>query len=59
MSIDTTELYRWFWKARLPERRGQLFRVLIRGKLNSCLIEFEDGWRVVTSRNALRKERTP
>jgi hypothetical protein len=51
-------LYRWFWKARLPERRGQLFRVLVRGKLNSCLIEFEeDGWRVVTNRNALRKAR--
>lgn len=33
-----------------------LFRVIARGKLNSCLIEFlEDGWRVVTSRNALRK----
>lgn len=55
MTDQTTQLYRWFWKARLPERRGQLFRVLVRGKLNSCLIEFEDGWRVVTSRNALRK----
>lgn len=51
----TDQLYRWFWKARLPERRGQLFRVLARGRLNSCLIEFEDGWRCVTSRNALRK----
>jgi hypothetical protein len=51
----TTQLYRWRWKARLPERHGQLLRVLARGKLNSCLIEFEDGWRVVTSRNALRK----
>lgn len=50
------QLYRWFWKARLAERRGQLFRVLCRGKLNSCLIEFcDDGWTVVTSRNALRK----
>ena len=55
MDDQITQLYRWFWKARLPERRGQLFRVLVRGKLNSCLIEFEDGWRVVTSRNALRK----
>jgi hypothetical protein len=51
-------LYRWRWKARLPERHGQLFRVLVRGKLNSCLIEFvEDGWLVVTSRHALRKVR--
>lgn len=50
------QLYRWHWKARLPERRGQLFRVLARGRLNACLIEFvADGWLCVTSRNALRK----
>lgn len=49
-------LYRWFWKARLPERRGETFHVLARGRLNSCLIRFtSDGWLVVTSRNALRK----
>jgi len=49
-------LYRWHWRARLPERHGELFRVLVRGKLNSCLIEFLlDGWHVVTSRNALRR----
>jgi hypothetical protein len=40
----------------VPERRGQLFHVLVRGKLNSCLIRFvDDGWTVVTSRNALRR----
>lgn len=49
------QLYRWFWRARLPDRRGQLFRVLARGKLNSALIEFEDGTQFITSRNALRK----
>ena len=51
------QLYRWHWKARLPERRGELFRLLFRGaSMNSCLIEFlSDGKRVVTSRNALRK----
>jgi hypothetical protein len=52
---DPDQLYRWHWRARLPERHGQLYRVLCRGKLNSCLIVFEDGWHVVTSRNALRK----
>ena len=52
----TEQLYRWHWRARLPERRGELFRVLCRGKMNSCMIEFlSDGWRVITSRNALRK----
>jgi hypothetical protein len=51
------QLYRWHWRKRLPERHGQLFRLLIRGRtLNSCLIEFvADGRRVVTSRNALRR----
>ena len=49
-------LYRWHWKVRLPERRGQLFRVLARGKLNSAMIRFEaDGFVVITSRNALRR----
>jgi hypothetical protein len=49
-------LYRWHWRKRLPDRHGQVFRVLCRGALNSCLIEFvSDGWRVVTSRNALRR----
>ena len=51
-------LYRWAWRARLPTRHGELFRVLCRGKLNSCLIRFErDGWLCVTSRNALRRVR--
>lgn len=52
----TDPLYRWHWRKRLPDRHGQVFRVLARGALNSCLIEFlSDGWRVVTSRNALRR----
>lgn len=28
---------------------------LVRGALNSCLVEFQDGYRVVTSRNFIRK----
>lgn len=36
-------------------RKGHLCRVLCRGKLNSCLVEFEDGYLAVTSRNALRR----
>ena len=50
------QLYRWRWRKRLPERHGELFVVLARGSLNSCLIRFEvDGWIAITSRNALRK----
>lgn len=52
---DPSRLYRWFWRAKLPERHGQTFRVLARGTMNSCRIEFPDGWRCVTSRNALRR----
>lgn len=36
-------------------RKGQLCRVLVRGKMNSALIEFKDGYRAIVSRNALRK----
>lgn len=50
------QLYRWYWRKRLPERHGELFTVLARGRLNACMIRFErDGWVVITSRNALRK----
>lgn len=45
----------WFWKSILGERNGQPCRVICTGKLNSALVEFEDGFRVVTSRYAVRK----
>jgi hypothetical protein len=45
----------WWWKSVLPERKGQPCRVLVRGKMNSILVEFEDGFKVVTSRYAVRK----
>lgn len=47
----------WFWKKRLPERKNQKCRVLVRGKKNSILVEFEDGFKVVTSRWAARKNK--
>ena len=45
----------WRVRTKLPERFGQRCRVLARGKMNSCLVEFEDGTLVVTSRNFVRK----
>lgn len=48
--------YIWRVRTRLPDRKGQRCRVLKRGKMNSCLVEFEDGYRVITSRNYLRKQ---
>lgn len=45
----------WFWRKRLPERKGQRCRVLVRAcRMNSVLIEFVDGYQVVTSRYAVR-----
>lgn len=56
MTEPAPQLYRWHWKARLPERHGTACRVLARGALNSALVEFlSDGRRVVTSRYAVRK----
>ena len=46
----------WRVRTRLPERFGQACRVISRGKMNSCLVEFaEDGHLVITSRNYIRK----
>lgn len=45
--------YVYFWNR--MGRKGQLCRVLARGTMNSCAVEFlADGFRAVTSRNALR-----
>jgi hypothetical protein len=33
-------------------------RVIARGKMNTCLVEFEDGFRVTTSRNHIMKFET-
>ena len=47
--------YYWRVKSRLPERKGTLCRVLARGKMNTALVEFQDGYKVTTSRNYFRK----
>jgi hypothetical protein len=51
--------YVWFWRSRLPERKGQPCRVIARGKRNSILVEFQDGYKVITSRYAVRKIKVP
>jgi hypothetical protein len=50
--------YVWRVKTRLPGRYLSRCRVLARGKMNTCLVEFEDGYRVTTSRNYLMKLET-
>ncbi len=49
--------YFWRVKTRYPERKGQPCRVLVRGTMNSALVEFEDGYKTVTSRNYFRKRK--
>lgn len=49
-------VYNWhhnWW--RVLNRKGRLCIVLKRGGMNSCLVQFADGYKAVISRNALRK----
>jgi hypothetical protein len=50
--------YIWRVKMRLPERYMTACRVLARGKMNTCLVEFEADYRVTTSRNYVMKFET-
>lgn len=48
----------WYWRQRLGHRKGQRCRVVARGAKGSVLVEFAvDGYRVVTSRYAVREPR--
>lgn len=47
--------YEWYWRKKLPERRGQRCRIISRGRMNTILVEFENGYQVITSRHAVRK----
>ena len=44
----TTYIFRWDRHG----RKGQRCVILARGTMNSCLVKFEDGYMMVTSRNA-------
>lgn len=47
--------YYWRVKTRLPERLGQRCRVLVRSRrMNSVLVQFMDGTKVVTSAHYVR-----
>lgn len=48
-----THVYRW--RKYRPDLFGKKCRVLVRSKMNSALVEFEDGTRHVVSRFAIRK----
>jgi hypothetical protein len=50
--------FRTSWFGDGVDRAGQACRILVRGTRNSALIEFEDGYRVITSRGGLRRTNT-
>lgn len=47
--------YVWYWRCRLPERKGTRCRVLVRGGKNTIAVQFEDLEFVFTSRYAVRR----
>ena len=52
-SRNTERFYVYRWNRQ--GRKGYVCRVLARGAMNSCLVVFADGFKMVTSRNALRR----
>lgn len=52
---DFQPTHRWWWRAKLGERNGEPCAVLARGRMNSILVSFADGHRVLTSRHAVRR----
>jgi len=53
---DQLYIYRWGNNPKRLTMKGRICKVLCRGKMNSCLIEFTDnGQKEVISRNALKK----
>lgn len=59
--IEYPYIYSWGPRLVVPglpvlDRKGQACRVLVRGKMNTAMIEFEDGERHFVSRNALRRK---
>lgn len=49
--------FTWRVRTRLPDRFGQKCRILMSGRMWTAAVEFEDGYRVVTSRRYLRRAR--
>jgi hypothetical protein len=54
VSAPDTFIFRWDRHG----RKGERCLVLARGTMNSCLVKFEDGFTMVTSRNALKRDVT-
>jgi len=48
---DFPYIYRW---PQFPSRSGQHCRIVVCGTMYTCLVEFADGFRMITSVNLLR-----
>ncbi len=46
-----THIYRW----NRQDRKGEPCELLARGKMNSILVRFADGYTMITSGNAIRR----
>lgn len=49
--------YEWRWKQRMGDRYGQPCALLAKGRMNTALLEFPDGFRVTTSLNGIRRRK--
>ena len=49
-------IYTWKNNPKRQSMYGRHCRVLVRGRMNSALVEFENGQREIISRNALRRK---
>jgi hypothetical protein len=56
--FGTTFDHYWRVRTKLPERYRQRCRVVARGRMNSLLVVFADGHRVITSRHYVRRAGT-
>lgn len=54
---DRLYLYAWGNNSKRSTLKGKTCRILKHGKMNSVLLEFEDGQREISDRRALRRER--
>lgn len=50
-------IYCWRNNDKRATMYGRACTVICRGKMNSCLVEFENGQREVISRNAVRRSK--
>lgn len=50
-----THIYNWGNNEKRKTLKGRKCKIICTGSMNSCMIEFENGQKEITSRRALRK----